>query len=76
VIDFLGRVIRLSQYSRAIFNAVMIIAKKRVVAARVADVGLELLGAAIAWDAVTGSALRDVSTATDSAHKTGKQAIN
>jgi len=47
----------------------MTITKTRDVGKRIADIGVELEGAAVARGAVAGTSLRDVSTATDSAQK-------
>jgi hypothetical protein len=53
----------------------MTITKTRDVGKRIADIGVELEGAAVARGAVAGTSLRDVSTTTDSAQKreTGDQ---
>jgi len=75
-IDFLGRVIWMSQWPRAIFNAGMTVTKTRNVGKRIADIGLEPEGAAVARGAVAWTSLRDVSSATDSAQKMRNQAIN
>jgi hypothetical protein len=54
----------------------MTITKTRDVGKRVADMGIELEGAAVARGGVAGTAPRDVSTATNSAHKKEKHTIN
>jgi hypothetical protein len=54
----------------------MRITKTRNVGKRIADIGLEPEGAAVARGAVAWTSLRDVSSATDSAQKNEKQAIN
>ena len=54
----------------------MTITKTRDVGKRIADIGVELEGAVVARGAVAWTSLRDVSSATDSAQKNEKQAIN